>query len=159
MSERTLILIKPDAIERNLIGEIITRFEKKGLKIAGLKMLQMTEKMAAKHYEEHVEKPFYKSLAEFMTGHPIIAIAIEGPGAVTICRKITGATFGAKAESGTIRGDYGVSTSYNLIHSSADHTAATRELPIFFAENELFSYTKALECWIATKEDAEKLSK
>lgn len=159
MAERTLLLLKPDAVERGLVGEIISRFEKKGLKLAGLKLLKMTEEMAAKHYHEHRDKPFYPGLAQFMTSQPIVAMAIEGIGAVAICRKMTGATFGAQAEPGTIRGDYGISTSYNLIHSSADRESAVRELPIFFSGNELFNYTRVLDGWIATEEDAKKLNK
>lgn len=156
--EKTLILIKPDAIERNLVGEVIERFEKKGMKIVGLKMLQMTKEMAAQHYHEHVGKGFYKSLEQFMTSQPIIAIAVEAPGAVGICRNMTGATFGAKATSGTIRGDYGISTSFNLLHSSADRDAAKRELEIFFDAKELFTYGRSVDKWIATEEDITKLS-
>ena len=154
--ERTLILIKPDAIQRQLVGTILQRFENKGMKIAGLKMMQMTEDMAKEHYKDLVDKPFFPSLSEFMTSHPIIAIAIEGAGAVGICRKMTGATFGMKAEPGTIRGDYGVSTSYNLIHSSEDKSAAERELKIFFKEEDFFSYNAVISQWVATEEDAQK---
>lgn len=157
--EKTLILLKPDAVERGFIGEIIGRFERKGLKVAGLKMLKMTEEMAARHYQEHRDKPFYPGLVQFMTSQPIIALAIEGIGAVTICRKMTGATFGAQAEPGTIRGDYGISTSYNLIHSSADRESAARELPIFFNGQEVFTYSRSIDGLIATEEDAKRLNK
>jgi nucleoside-diphosphate kinase len=156
-TERTLILLKPDALERGLAGEIIIRFEKKGMKVVGLKMLKMTAEMAARHYYEHKERGFYPSLVKFMTSQPIVAMAIEGVGAVTICRNMTGATFGAQAAPGTIRGDYGISTSFNLIHSSADREAAARELPIFFKDEELFNYTRALDPWMACEEDAKKL--
>ena len=154
--EKTLILLKPDSIQRGLVGEIIKRFERKGLKIAGLKMLHMTEAMAARHYRAHVDKPFYPGLVKFMTGQPIIAVAIEGVGAVEICRKMTGATFGLKAQPGTIRGDYGISTSFNLVHSSEDREAAAWELPIFFDEAELFPYAQTLQSLLVTEEDAEK---
>lgn len=154
--EKTLILIKPDAIQRQLVGTILKRFEDKGLKISGLKMMKVTEDMAKEHYKDLVDKPFFPSLSKFMTSHPIIAIAMEGVGAVSICRKMTGATFGMKADPGTIRGDYGISTSYNLIHSSEDKDAAQRELQIFFQENDFFSYDAAITKWIVTEEDAEK---
>jgi nucleoside-diphosphate kinase len=157
--ERTLILLKPDAVERGCIGDIISRFERKGLKLVGLKMLKMTEETAARHYQEHQGKPFYPGLVQFMTSQPIVAMAIEGIGAVAICRKMTGATFGAQAEPGTIRGDYGISTSYNLIHSSADKESAAREVPIFFNGQEVFSYGRAIDGLIATEEDAKRLNK
>ena len=157
--ETTLILIKPDAIQRNFIGKIIKRFEEKGLRIVGLKMLQMTELLAEKHYVEHIGKPFYPALIKFMTSSPIIAIAIEGVGAVEVCRKMTGATFGIKAEPGTIRGDFGISTSFNLIHSSENREAAARELPIFFEANEIFKYSKSLDFWISHEEDKKSASK
>ncbi|WP_372365678.1 nucleoside-diphosphate kinase [Candidatus Uabimicrobium sp. HlEnr_7] len=155
--ERTLVLIKPDAIQRQLVGTILQRFENKGMKIAGLKMMQMSEDMAKDHYKDLVDKPFFPSLSEFMTSHPIIAIAIEGVGAVSICRKMTGATFGMKADPGTIRGDYGVSTSYNLIHSSEDKSAAERELKIFFKDEDFFSYNAVISQWVVTEEDAQKV--
>ncbi len=156
--ERTLVLLKPDALQRGFVGKIIQRFEEKGMKIAGLKMLKMTPEMAAKHYRAHVDKGFYPSLAKFMTGSPIVAIAIEGIAAVQVCRKMTGATFGVKAEPGTIRGDYGVSTSFNLVHSSEDKEAAAWELPIFFKEEELFCSSLAIEPWIYCEEDIKKAS-
>lgn len=154
--ERTLILIKPDAIQRGLSGEILTRFERKGLKIVGMKMLQMTDDMASTHYREHIGKKFYGGLAQFMTSQPIIAIALEGPGAVLVCREMTGATFGVEAKAGTIRGDYGVSNRFTLIHSSENREAAARELSIFFRENELFSYQRVLDGFIASEEDIRK---
>ena len=135
MNEKTLILLKPDTMERCLVGDIINRFEKKGLKIAGLKMLKMTEDMASRHYQEHQGESFYSSLVKFITSRPIIAMLIEGPGAVSICRSMTGATFGAKAAPGTIRGDFGISTRFNLIHSSENREAAKKEISIFFEQN------------------------
>ena len=147
--EKTLILLKPDAIARGMIGEIIQRFEKKGLKIAAIKMLQMTEEIAARHYRAHVEKPFYPDLVKFMLDSPIIAMVIAGPGAVGACRKMTGATNGLNADPGTIRGDYGVSTSFNLVHSSEDQEAAAWEIPIFFAGNEIFAYSRPIDLAIS----------
>ncbi len=154
--DRTLILLKPDTLERGLMGDVISRFERKGLTIVGLKMMNMTEEMARQHYHEHVDRPFFPSLKEFMTSHPIVALAIEGVGSVEICRKMTGATFGMKAEPGTIRGDYGISTGCNLIHSSENKEAAARELQIFFQENEVFSYEPAVRKWVVTQEDIDK---
>ena len=147
--EQTLILLKPDAIARGMIGEIIQRFEKKGLKIAAIKMLQMTEDIAARHYRAHVARQFYPDLVEFMMSSPIIAMIIAGPGAVSACRKMTGATNGLNAEPGTIRGDYGVSTSFNLVHSSEDQEAAAWEIPIFFSAEEIFTYRRCLDSAIS----------
>ena len=132
--ERTLILLKPDAVQRGLVGEVLGRFEKKGLKIAGMKLMQITPELAAKHYEQHKERPFYQGLVNFMTSSPVVALALEGIGAIAVCRKIMGATFGSDAEAGTIRGDYGVSRSYNLVHGSDSPEAAARELELFFPE-------------------------
>src|SRR6478609_5909414 len=116
--ERTLIILKPDAIQRGLVGKIVTRFEEKGLQLAGMKLLMITEELAAKHYAPHKGKPFYEGLVRFMTSSPVIVMALQGKGAIEIARKMMGATFGFKAEPGTIRGDYGVSSSFNLIHGS-----------------------------------------
>jgi nucleoside-diphosphate kinase len=135
--ERTLILLKPDALQRGLAGRILARFEDKGLKIVGLKLMQISQELAARHYEQHKERPFYAGLVEFMTSRPVVALALEGIDAIAICRKMMGKTFGADAEPGTIRGDYGVSRSYNLIHGSDSPEAAARELQLFFPEGTL----------------------
>ncbi|MDA0666260.1 MAG: nucleoside-diphosphate kinase [Planctomycetota bacterium] len=132
--ETTLILLKPDALHRGLAGRILTRFEEKGLQMVGLKLMTMTPGIAAQHYAEHVERPFYKGLVEFMTCSPIIAIALRGPGAVAVSRSLMGKTFGNEADPGTIRGDFGNSRSYNLIHGSDSPQSAKRELGIFFPE-------------------------
>lgn len=154
--ERTLVLVKPDGVQRGLIGEVIHRFESRGLKIVGLKMMQMTEEMASRHYREHVTKGFYPGLVKFMTSSPLVALAVEGVAAVAVCRKMTGATFGVKAEAGTIRGDYALSTSYNIVHSSESISAAEWELPIFFQPQELFLYTRSIDVWVNTQEDINK---
>jgi len=132
--ETTLILLKPDALHRGLAGRILTRFEEKGLQMVGLKLMTMTPEIAAKHYAEHVERPFYKGLVEFMTCSPIIALALRGPGAVAVSRSLMGKTFGNEADPGTIRGDFGNSRSYNLIHGSDSLESAEREIGIFFPE-------------------------
>lgn len=134
--ERTLILLKPDAVKRRLIGRIIGRFEDKGLRIAGMKLMQISPELAAKHYEAHQDKPFYAGLVKFMTSDPVVAMVLEGPHAVTVCRQMMGATFGFKADAGTIRGDFGISNQYNLVHGSDGPEAAEREIGLFFPNGE-----------------------
>ncbi len=145
MRERTLILIKPDAINRGLIGEIISRFEKKGLKIVGMKMLKMSKEKAKEHYSHHVGKPFYPDLEKFMTSMPIIAFVVEGKEAVNVVRKIVGSTNGREAEPGSIRGDYSMSVSKNLIHASDSKENAEKEIKRFFKDEELFDYELAYD--------------
>jgi len=144
--ERTLILLKPDAVQRGLSGQILARFEAKGLKIAALKLMQITPELAATHYAEHKERPFYKGLVRFMTSAPVVAMVLEGIGAIAICRKMMGKTFGPDAEPGTIRGDFGMSRSYNLVHGSDGPEAAEREIGIFFPEGVL-EYDLAETAW------------
>jgi nucleoside-diphosphate kinase len=145
--ERTLIILKPDALQRGLVGKIITRFEEKGLQIAGMKMLTISPDLAARHYAPHVGKPFYEGLVRFMTSSPVIVMALEGKGAIDICRKMMGATFGFKAEPGTIRGDFGVSSSFNLIHGSDSPESARTELALWFSPAELQNYQLANRPW------------
>ena len=145
--ERTLILLKPDAVQRGLVGQILSRFESKGLKIAAMKLMQITPELAAKHYEAHKERKFYPGLVKFMTSSPVVALAIEGIDSIKICRTLMGATFGADAAPGTIRGDYGVSRSYNLVHGSDSPEAAARELGLFFPEG-IVNYNYAAFDWI-----------
>lgn len=150
--ERTLILLKPDALQRGLAGKILSRFEEKGLKLVGLKLMRMSPELAAKHYEAHRERPFYPGLVRFMTSAPIVALAIEGIGAIKVCRTMMGATFGADAAPGTIRGDFGVSRSFNLIHGSDSPEAAARELGLFFPDG-LTEYDLDAFGWIYDPED------
>src|SRR5438552_18517082 len=145
--ERTLIILKPDAIQRNLVGEIITRFERKGLQIVAAKFMRIPPQLAETHYEPHKGKPFYPGLVKFMTSSPVVVLALAGKDAIAIARKMMGATFGSKAEPGTIRGDYGVSNSFNLIHGSDSPEAAQRELKLFFKEDELQSWKPASIVW------------
>jgi len=145
--ERTLILLKPDAVQRGLTGQILSRFEQKGLKIVAMKLMQITPELAAKHYEAHKERKFYPGLVKFMTSSPVVALALEGIDAIKICRTLMGATFGADAAPGTIRGDHGVSRSYNLVHGSDSPEAASRELGLFFPEG-LVKYDYAAVNWI-----------
>lgn len=145
--ERTLILLKPDAVQRGLVGTIIARFEAKGLKIAGMRLMQISRELAEKHYAPHKGKPFYEGLLKFMTRAPVVALALEGNGAIEICRRMMGATFGFDAAPGTIRGDYGVSRSYNLVHGSDSPEAAAKELDLFFPDGVLQYDYEAMQ-WI-----------
>lgn len=138
--ERTLILIKPDAIQRGLIGSILARFESRGLKVIGMKMLKMTEAMSKDHYSHLVTKPFYPDLEKFMTHHPVIAMAIEGKECVQVVRDLMGATNSRKAAPGTIRGDLSMSTSRNIIHGSDSLETAEKEIKRFFKPEELHAY-------------------
>ena len=146
--ERTLILLKPDAVQRGLCGEILARFERKGLKLVAMKFMTMSRDLAERHYAAHKSRGFYAGLVKFMTSRPIVALVLEGIGAIAICRNMMGATFGSKAAPGTIRGDYGVSNSFNLIHGSDSPEAAERELKLFFRPEEVLSWQRAGEVWI-----------
>jgi nucleoside-diphosphate kinase len=146
--ETTLIILKPDAVQRGLMGKIITRFEDKGLHIVGMKMMQISQDLAATHYKDHQGKPFYNGLVGFMTSAPVLVMAVRGVGAITICRNLMGATFGSKAAAGTIRGDFGVSNSFNLIHGSDSPEAAERELGLFFKSGEVLSFDRAINQWV-----------
>ena len=146
--ERTLIILKPDAVQRGLCGEIITRFEKKGLQLTGLKLMKIPAATAEQHYAPHKGKPFYDGLVRFMTSSQVVVLAVTGMNAIVVARKMMGATFGCKAEPGTIRGDFGVSNSYNLIHGSDSPESATRELGLFFKPDELLAWTPASQAWV-----------
>lgn len=146
--ETTLIILKPDAVQRGLMGRIVSRFEDKGLQIVGAKLMKISPELAAKHYEAHKEKGFYKGLVAFMTSSPVLVFAVRGNGAITIARNMMGATFGSKAAPGTIRGDFGVSNSFNLIHGSDSPEAAQRELGLFFAPGEVLEFKRASDAWI-----------
>ena len=146
--ERTLIIFKPDAVQRGLCGEILTRVEKKGLQLVGLKFMQIPRATAETHYAPHKGKPFYDGLVNFMTSSPVVVVALQGKDAITIARSMMGATFGSKAAAGTIRGDYGVSNSFNLIHGSDSPEAAQKELGLFFKPEELVDWKPAIQQWV-----------
>jgi nucleoside-diphosphate kinase len=146
--ERTLILVKPDGVQRGLIGTVIKRFEDKGLQIAGLKLMLVTESLAREHYREHVGKGFFDGLLSFITSSPVVAIAVDGVGAIGIVRQMMGETNPAKASSGTIRGDFGVDFGLNIVHGSDGTESAERELSLFFEERELVDYNRAIQAWI-----------
>jgi nucleoside-diphosphate kinase len=146
--DRTLIILKPDAIQRGLVGKILTRFEEKGIQVVGMKMQFISEELAAKHYAPHKGKPFYEGLVRFMTSSPVIVLALQGNAVIDVARKMMGATFGFKAEPGTIRGDFGVSSSFNLIHGSDSPQAAKAELALWFKPEELMTYDLASRVWV-----------
>ena len=154
--ETTLLIVKPDGVQRGLVGRILTRFEEKGLQLVAMKMMKISPELAAKHYEAHRERPFYEGLVSFMTSSPVVAFAVRGVGAIAVCRKMMGATFGPDAEPGTIRGDFGISRSYNLIHGSDSPEAAARELSLFFTEEEIMEWQPAGLDW--TYDRSEELS-
>ncbi len=146
--ETTLIILKPDAVQRGLMGRIISRFEDKGLQVVGCKLMKISSQLAETHYASHKGKPFYDGLVMFMTSSPVLVLAVRGNAAITICRNMMGATFGSKAAPGTIRGDFGVSNSFNLIHGSDSPEAAERELKLFFKPEEVLNWARAGEMWI-----------
>lgn len=146
--ERTLILIKPDGVQRGLISEILGRFERKGLHLVSLKLMQVDEARAAQHYREHEGKPFYAGLIAYITSAPVLAAVLEGPGVIAEVRRMLGKTNPLEAAPGTIRGDLGVSTGRNLVHASDSPESAAREIGIFFGEGELLDWQHALHDWV-----------
>ena len=146
--QTTLIILKPDAVQRGIMGRIISRFEDKGLQVVGAKFMQISDRLAAQHYADHEGKPFYAGLVGFMTSSPVLVLALRGNGAIPISRSMMGATFGSKADPGTVRGDFGVSNSFNLIHGSDSPEAAERELGLFFGDGEILDWNRAQECWV-----------
>ena len=145
--ERSLVLIKPDAIQRGLSGEIISRLEKKGLKLVAMKMIHMDKSMAEKHYAIHKGKPFFEKLVSFITSSPIIAIVFQGSNVVNIIRRSMGETNPAESASGTIRGDYAISIEHNLIHGSDSPDNAAKEISLFFSSGELLDYSREIDSW------------
>jgi nucleoside-diphosphate kinase len=146
--ERTLIIFKPDAVQRGLIGPIITRLEQRGLRFAAMKLMQITPELAARHYAIHKGKPFYEGLVQFITSGPVVAAVIEGKDAINIVRKTLGATSPANAEPGTIRADFGLEIGRNLVHGSDGADTAAYEIPLFFSEDEILTYERAVDHWI-----------
>lgn len=149
--ERTFLMIKPDGVQRNLVGEIISRFEKKGFQLVGLKLMQISPEMAAKHYGEHLGKPFYSELLEFITSGPVVAMVWQGLNAVAVARAMMGKTNPADASPGTIRGDFAVFMGNNVVHGSDSLESAEREINLFFSSSELVSYNKLADCWLYGK--------
>lgn len=151
--ERTLILFKPDCVQRRLVGRVLSRFEDKGLNVIGMKMLHVTKELSARHYAEHVSKPFYPALESFITASPIIAAVIEGLEAIRVVREMLGATNGLKAAPGTIRGDYSSSRQMNLVHASDGPDAAAREIGLYFRPDELFGYAPTIGSWLKASDE------
>ena len=146
--ERTFVMLKPGAIQRSLIGAIISRFEKHGLKIISMKMMQVTKELAEKHYAEHKGKPFYNELVGYITSGPVVAIVLEGPNAISMVRNMMGKTDPLESAPGTIRGDYGLFTGKNIVHGSDSSKSAKREIGLFFSSDEFLKYKKCDEDWI-----------
>ncbi len=147
MSERTLVLIKPDGVQRLLTGRILSRFEDRGLKIIGLKMIHVDRALADRHYAVHRNKPFFGPLVDFITSSPLVAIALEGPNAIGVVRTMVGATRPEEAAPGTIRGDFALETAQNLIHASDGHETAAAELSLWFGPGELIEYGREIDRW------------
>ena len=146
--EKTLVLVKPDGVQRGLVGKIISRLENKGFRLAALKLMNVSRKLAEEHYGEHVDKPFFGNLVRFITSSPIVAMAIEGENAVHVVRTTMGLTNPQEAAPGTIRGDFGLTIGMNLIHGSDSGESAVRELDLFFGPSEILEYSKDVERWI-----------
>jgi nucleoside-diphosphate kinase len=146
--ERTLVLVKPDAVQRGLIAEVLSRFERRGLKIVAMKMMQVDEALAKRHYAVHEGKPFFKSLVSFITAGPIVAAVLEGRNAVEVVRQVMGKTDCAQAAGGTIRGDLGLDLQNNLVHGSDSLENAVKEIGLFFSKGEIISYERAIDKWV-----------
>lgn len=147
-AQTTLVLIKPDGVQRGLIGEIINRLERRGLKLVGMKFLQIDQVQASRHYEAHVDKPFFKSLVQFITSSPVVALAVQGNNSIEVVRNTMGATDPKNADPGTMRGDMGLDIGRNLVHGSDSPEAASRELSLFFDEDEIVKWNRSTEEWI-----------
>lgn len=152
--ERTLVLLKPDCVERRLMGRIISRFEDKGLNLVAVKLIRVSPDLAKKHYAEHVQKPFYPGLEAFITGAPVLAMVVEGLEVIRVVREMLGATSGLKAAAGTIRGDYSSSRQMNLVHASDGPEAAAREIGLYFRPEEIHSHTPTLTPWLKAGDES-----
>ena len=147
MTERTLVLVKPDGVQRLLAGRILARYEERGLKIVGLKLMLTDRATAEQHYAEHRSKPFFAGLVDFITSRPLVALALEGPNAIQIVRDMNGRTKPFEAAPGTIRGDFALETAQNLVHASDGRDAAERELALWFRPEELLTYERDIDRW------------
>ena len=153
MTERTLVLVKPDGVQRLLVGRILSRFEERGLKLVGLKLVLVSRELAERHYAIHRERAFFGSLVEFITSSPLVAFAVEGPNAIAVVRSMVGATRPNEADPGTIRGDFALETAQNLIHASDGPETATSELALWFAPGELLDYERDVDRWALAPAD------
>ena len=148
MYERSLILIKPDGVQRQLVGRIIDRYEQRGLRIAGLKLVHADRALAEEHYEAHTKRSFFPELIDFITSSPLVAMVVEGTNAIAVCRSINGETHPHEAAPGSIRGDLALETGMNLVHASDTPESAARELALWFSDDELMDYTRSIDAWI-----------
>jgi nucleoside-diphosphate kinase len=153
VTERTLVLIKPDGVQRQLVGRIIDRYEERGLKIVGLKLVHVDRALAEAHYAAHREKPFFAGLVDFITSAPLVALVLDGPNAIAVVRAINGATRPEEADPGTIRGDYALETAQNIVHASDGPETAATELALWFAPGELFDYGRDVDRWVLAPAD------
>jgi nucleoside-diphosphate kinase len=151
--ERTLLILKPDAIQRRLVGRLLQRFEDKGLSLAAMKLMQIPRDLAERHYAPHKGKPFYPGLIDYITSGPVVVLALQGNRCIEIARKLLGKTFGYEADPGTIRGDFGASRSFNLVHGSDAPESAAEEIALYFREDELLSYNHAAGEWVYPADD------
>ena len=152
--ERTLIILKPDAVQRRLVGRIIQRFEDKGLSIAAMKLMHISRDLAERHYAPHKGKPFYPGLIEYITGGPVVVMVLQGNRCIEIARALMGKTFGYEAAPGTIRGDFGASRTYNLVHGSDSPESAAAEIALYFTAGELLDYAPAGTDWVYPRSDS-----
>jgi nucleoside-diphosphate kinase len=148
VSEQTLVLVKPDGVQRGLVGEIVGRLERRGLRLVGMKLMRITEELAGRHYAEHRDKPFFGGLVAFITSAPVVAMVWEGPGAVAMVRAMVGATNPANAAPGTIRGDLAVDFGMNVIHGSDSAESAQREVSLFFTPDEVLGWERTIDRWV-----------
>ena len=152
--ERTLIILKPDAVQRRLAGRILQRFEDKGLTVVGMKLLHISRDLAERHYSPHKGKPFYPRLIDYITSGPVVVMVLQGSRCIEVARKMIGATFGYRAEPGTIRGDFSASGTFNLVHGSDSPESAATEISLYFNDAELFDYSAAGDEWIHRSDEA-----
>jgi len=153
VTERTLVLVKPDGVQRLLVGRILARFEERGLKLVGLKLVHVDRALAEQHYAVHREKPFFGGLVDFITSSPLVAVALDGPNAIAVVRSMVGATRPHEAAPGTIRGDFALETAQNLIHASDGPETAATELALWFSPDELISYEREIDRWALAPEE------
>jgi nucleoside-diphosphate kinase len=151
--QRTLLLVKPDGVQRQLVGRVLSRFEERGLKIVGLKLVQTDRALAEQHYAVHREKPFFTGLVDFITSAPLVAAALEGPNAIAVVRAMNGATRPHEAEPGSIRGDFALETAQNLVHASDSPENAEAELALWFRPEELLAYDREVDRWVLAPEE------
>jgi nucleoside-diphosphate kinase len=152
-TEQTLVLIKPDGVQRQLVGRILARYEERGLRLVGLKLVRVDRALAERHYAAHSEKPFFRGLVDFITSAPLVALALEGPNAIAVVRAINGATRPHEAAPGTVRGDFALETAQNIVHASDSPEAADAELAMWFSAAELLDYERDVDRWVLAPND------